>query len=182
MKKQFLAKLLALGLVLGLLPTAAFAARIYSTTAPGNNIPYGYENNQYYWYAPDVSYTPSAPTESAAPAYTVENGAVKVDGTATLAAADVEAILAQLKDGEALTFATTGDTLKLTLPGTVLAKMGRDLVITTPFASITVPADDLATLTAEKVEFASEAGDDVVVTVTGDGANITDTLKGIVIE
>lgn len=71
MKKQFIAKLLVLAMVLALVPTAAFATTWTKRPGKGDGTNQYYwdaKNNLYYYYTEDVATTPAAPAAPAEPA------------------------------------------------------------------------------------------------------------------
>lgn len=196
MRKQFIAKLLALGLVLAMLPTAALARKVDGKPGNSNNYYFDAENNAYYYYTDDVTFIPPVSGSSAEEEkpveevkYTITDGVVVLDvevsadgvATAALTADQLNAIIDQLEPGAPLAIEVPADAtaVELTLPGSVLAKMGRDLVIKTSFAIVTTTADSLANITAESVVYAFEDaadGENIVVVVMGDDDAITDTL------
>lgn len=154
MKKQFIAKLLALGLVLTMLPVTAFAARHTSSTKDDPNAKWDPVNKVYYWYTSDAAPSAGGAGAGTAPMATANSisadGSVEVavvNGNANAALTDtaIKQMVEQVKDGKMVLEikATGAGKVRVTLPIQYLAEAaketGADLVIETPLGTITIP-------------------------------------------
>ncbi len=169
MKKNLIAKLVVLGLVLTMLPTVAFAAQNRVDGIPSDkNTPYYYDEDAkvYYYYTEDTtppvppasgSSTPSTPAAEDVTKLpdepTTEITKITVEGDkAELEVKVVEGVAYATVTEEALNVEVKGDTLTLTvkaegakkvyvdLPGAALAKLGKAVTMESDVATITIPS------------------------------------------
>lgn len=193
MKKQFLAKLLVLVMVLTLVPIAALAAN-----GDDNSI---YYNKKHDTVVSTEDPAPAAPkadvsvkTTTNADGSVVATTTVKAEvngtaATATVDAAMVTALLAQAKDSDIIVLSVNAPRnateAVLKVAGSALANLARQskasLVVESSIATITVANEDLAGLAsgATNVEVSAKVvGDTIVITVAKDGKD-ADLSKGV---
>lgn len=183
MKKQLIAKLLVLGMVLAMLPVAALAAETNKGTANDT-----YANDVYDFGFVFDDTTPNE--EPAKPETPVEEpelpdvtAPVEVEETvsaevaANLVKAAVESDVAVLE----VVVAT-----KVVMPASALAELadaGKGYAVTSTAATVTVPSEALAAIAkdAESVEISAEADENGVVTIAivVDGKAIEDIPGGL---
>ena len=196
MKKQFIAKLLVLGLVLAMLPTAAFAASGYG---PKDQVPAGAHINRvygdiYYWTIPDT--TPVETTVDAADVE-VKDGelvieAEVVNGIANVVLTDkaVEALTEQVKGDElVLKVEAEGATkVNVSISSKALTAMGEKtsaaLTIQSPIVTITIPNEALATVFGDVGTVrisASASGYNIGFTIQAGGKALKN-IKGMKVE
>lgn len=179
MKKQFLAKLLVLGMVLAMLPVAALATENAAGTAAGNNNDYPYKVvedvaaeviGEYTFSVPtDEAEEPSEPDTPSVP----DAPTVDVTGdTANVSFSDaaLDSLIANAKDG-AVTLPIDAQGAATTVVSvanmTKLAEAGLTVTIPTTACSVTVPPE--AALAIQAIvpggELATTANADGTVTI-----------------
>lgn len=167
MKKQFIAKLLALALVLSLAPMAMLtaSASVAGSNDPYANNPYGGGTNNPYGGTNDPynGYVDSVPVDSTttvgASDITVEDGSATIKAKVVGGIARVNlsqkavAALAEQVTGDAIVIkieAANATKVDVSMPAKALTaaaeKTGADLTIESPVATITIPNEALATL------------------------------------
>lgn len=211
MKKQFIAKLLVLGLALAMLPTVAFAKRVESQTG-GNGWSWDASNNVYYKLVDDTNdnvgggsttSTPSTPDAEDVTTLpeepTTEITEITVEGDkAVLEVAVVDGVAYAAVTEEALAVEVGGDTLTLTvkadgadkvfvdLPGAALAKLGKTVTMESDIATITIPANAMtgALKDAKTVTIAAAVSDSGAysIAVLADSKAVTKDIKGLVVK
>lgn len=199
MKKQFIAKLVTLGLVLAMLPTAAFAAKVAGKPSDGTPYYWDAENKTYYYFmedtavAPDVDPEP-APSEDVPVVETVE-AEVAEDGSAAVevSAKTVEDLIAKADEdtGAVVLSVAAEDATKVSVavPAEVLVKLaaetGADLTVESAVASVTLSNEALSTLFegVETVEIVAEAKADgtIEVAVLADGEAVEEIPGGLTV-
>lgn len=197
MNKKFIARLLALAMVLSLVPVAFAATRPVYDEATGT----------YYYYVTDdtngyVGGNPSTPAgvdvTTLPDEPTTEITEITVEGDkATLDVAVVDGVAYAVVTEEALDVEVEGDTLTLVvkadgadkvyvdLPGAALAKLGKAVTMESDIATITIPATAMtgALKDAKTVTIAaavSESGS-YTIAVMADGKAVTKDVKGLVV-
>lgn len=202
MKKQFIAKLVTLGLVLAMLPTAAFAAKVAGKPSDGTPYYWDAENKTYYYFmedtavAPDVDPEP-APSEGTEPAPVVETVEAEVaeDGSAAVevSAAVIESLIAKADEdtGVVVLSVAAEDATKVSVavPAELLVKLaaetGADLTVESAVASVTLSNEALSTLFegVETVEIVAEAKADgtIEVAVLADGEAVEEIPGGLTV-
>lgn len=136
MKKQFVAKLLVLVMVLAMVPVTALVASAAGETAAGSC---NSNNNYYYVY--------SVAADTVVDVEDIKDGKISANavGSTVLVPLKAEVASTLVKDGMfALEVELDGDLEKvaISVPAEVLAKAGLD--ITTPLGKITISAEKLA--------------------------------------
>lgn len=172
MKKQFIAKLLALGMVLSMLPVVALAA----ADSGSRNANYGYWVGYYYTVSMDTTILGNS-GQVGDPDIAFENGVatITVDvlggvATVSLSEAAVASLADMVQDGVlVLRIDAEGATsVTLSLPGKALTELavatGADLAVVTPVAEVTIPNEALAT------QFADVETVDIITEITYSGA------------
>lgn len=208
MKKKFIAKLLVLGLVLAMLPTAAFA--LEGTKVPVGAQVTGYDaaNNVYYYVMPDTNVVidkapaDSSDSDASATALLTKPAEPTTVITEIVVEGDKAVLEVEVVDGVAYVVVTEdalsnvvveGDTLTLVvkaegankvfvdLPAAALVKLGKNVVVECAgLATVTIPADVSGIADAKTVTIAVAVSDDDarIIAVTADDA----PLKGIEVE
>ena len=169
MKKQFIAKVLVLAMVLAMVPVTVLAA-----SAAGSNL--GYGNYGYYSIGKDTNVV-NTPIKGNA--IDVSSGSAVVNDSIIASLADL------LEDGEiVLDLQGDVDNILFTCSAKALAKLaadtGADLVLKTSFATITIPNDLLADLgnagTMRMSISKTDTGASVYIEVAGDPVD-TSSIK-----
>lgn len=187
MKKQLIAKLLVLGMVLAMLPAAAMASG-NTTTADANKT---YANDVYdfgFVFTDTVATTtpaekPEEPAEPETPATPDVTAPVEVEET--VSAEDAANLVKAAVEADVEVLTVTVET-KVAMPATALADLadaGKGYAVTTSAATITVSSEALAAIVkdAETVEISAEANEDgtVTIAVLADGKAIEDIPGGL---
>lgn len=186
MKKQLIAKLLVLGMVLAMLPVAALAAETNNGTANDT-----YANDVYDFgfvfddTTPDEE--PAKPAEPETPAEEPElpdvTAPVEVEETVS---AEVAANLVKAAVESDVAVLEVVVETKVVMPAAALAELadaGKGYAVTSTAATVTVPSEALAAIAkdAESVEISAEADENGVVTIAivVDGKAIEDIPGGL---
>lgn len=185
MKKQLIAKLLVLGMVLAMLPAAAMAS---SNTAANTNETYANDVYDFGFVFDDTvtTTTPAEkPEEPAEPEPTLPDVTAPVEVEETVSAEDAANLVKAAVEADVEVLAVTVET-KVAMPAAALADLadaGKGYAVTTSAATITVSSEALAAIVkdAETVEISAEANEDgtVTIAVLADGKAIEDIPGGL---
>ncbi len=186
MKKQLIAKLLVLGMVLAMLPVAAMAA---NTGAANSNETYANDVYDFGFVFDDTvstpAETPEEPEEPEEPEVTLPDVSAPVEVEETVSAEDAANLVKAAVEADVEVLTVTVET-KVAMPATALADLadaGKGYAVTTSAATVTVSSEALAAIVkdAETVEISAEANEDgtVSIAVLADGKAIEDIPGGL---
>lgn len=186
MKKQLIAKLLVLGMVLAMLPAAAMASS--NTAAADANKTYANDVYDFGFVFDDTvtTTTPAEkPEEPAEPETTLPDVTAPVEVEETVSEEDAANLVKAAVEADVEVLTVTVET-KVAMPAAALADLadaGKGYAVTTSAATITVSSEALAAIVkdAETVEISAEANEDgtVTIAVLADGKAIEDIPGGL---